>query len=112
MNGRLNGLWLVAVIAMAEVFHLGRPVTPTAPVVETKIEQQSQSSTAAKGRARTGKELLEEYDRAGTSRANLRITVATIPDPIDARAAYKFDEILEAMQVGAQDSGYVLDRFY
>ena len=64
--------------------------------------------------ALTGVQLLQDYygSKPGTDHVNhLRILFASLPDPVDARAAYKFDEILEALQAGAQDSGFVLDRF-
>jgi hypothetical protein len=41
-----------------------------------------------------------------------RVLVAMVPDPVDTRIAYRFDETLEAIQTGAQSAGYVLDRFY
>src|SRR5262245_18880762 len=37
--------------------------------------------------------------------------IALVPDPVDAHAAYRFDETLESLQTGVQEAGYLLDRF-
>src|SRR2546425_8735558 len=115
MNDRFNGLWLVALIAVAEVFHFSpepassAPPTPQAQVTDKKTPPASDPSMAL-----TGVQLLQDYygSKPGTDHVNhLRILFASLPDPVDARAAYKFDEILEALQAGAQDSGVVFGRF-
>jgi len=115
MNDRFNGLWLVALIAVAEVFHFSpEPASSAPPARQAQVTDKKAPPASDPSMALTGVQLLQDYygSKPGTDHVNhLRILFASLPDPVDARAAYKFDEILEALQAGAQDSGFVLDRF-
>ena len=43
---------------------------------------------------------------------SLEALVAMAPDPIDSHSRWQFDPIQDALQRGAADSGFVVDRFY
>jgi len=115
MNNRSSGLWLVVMIAMAEVFHFSPQSGSTAPPAPQAQNANKKTPDASdKSMGLTGAQLLQDYYGAEPDinhLSHLRILFASLPDPVDARTAYKFDEILEALQAGAQDSGFVLDRF-
>src|SRR3989454_11859643 len=114
MNDRFNGLWLVALIAVAEVFHVSpEPASTAPPAPQAQVTDKKAPPATDPSMALTGVQLLQDYygSKPGTDHANhLRIFFASLPDPVDSRSAYKFDEILEALQAGAQESGFVVDR--
>jgi hypothetical protein len=114
MNQRFNGLWLVALVAVAGMFGLAPQTTPPAPSSTSAVSADKQTPPPGTMPPSTAKEILQDYYGANPGRIEPKILFASLPDPVDARAAYKFDEILEAIQTGAQDSepGFVLDRFY
>lgn len=49
---------------------------------------------------------------AARSGVRVRFLMATVPDPIDSHAGWQFDTVLDAIQQGVSDTGWVLDRFY
>src|SRR5262245_61588235 len=46
------------------------------------------------------------------SKYSVRFLIATVPDPLDSHLAYMFDRAVDAIQKGAQESGYALDRLF
>jgi hypothetical protein len=45
-------------------------------------------------------------------RTDVHFLLATLPDYVDSHMRWDFDAMMSALQAGANDSGFVLDRFY
>ena len=144
MNDRSAGLWVVLLVALAGVLHVG-PVGPQsggqsekrtppaatqpAPLDELNGAEQSVIAELEKfypvdhkddsgcgkyfsaGGQSSGKpeKRCAVMDKFKESRS--LAVIAMVPDPLDSHAAYRFDETLEALQTGAQEAGYLFDRF-
>src|SRR5262245_14411475 len=126
MRERTSSLWIVALVAFAGMFHF-LPATNT-PNQTTPNPGALRSSGSYETALRlladhyliacqeqpitkpdsciTEEKALEEFRKS-----NGKVLLALVPDPIDARGTYKFDEAIEALRAGAQNAEYLLDRF-
>ena len=119
MNGRSSGFWVLIILGLAGVSGAGvletkqaapagskETTTSTAPVESTDVAACKEKDPL--------QAMLRDYYTTIPSRlsdANIAsVLIATVPDPSDARAAYRFDERLESLERAIQDAGYVVDR--
>ena len=121
MNNRNYGTWLIPILMALAIylpFSTGKPeaITTTPPsTTETKVES---------GKAQI-KDLASDHPLLqflGTNESNLaleqlrnyevKLLIATVPDPQDSSLGYLFDRHVSAIQLAAQAAGYVPDHFY
>ena len=122
MNQRSSSLWIVALVALAGILRLssspgslptarsisaesesGAPQKPADPITTDKAVGNLLNEYYSSLNEEYLKHFRDEHGRA---------VIALVPDPIDTRIAYRFDETVEAIQTGAQDARYILDRFW
>src|SRR5262249_45833947 len=49
---------------------------------------------------------------AAQGRVVAEFFIATVPDPVDSRFGYRFDSVLDALQMAVETHGWSLDRFW
>lgn len=47
----------------------------------------------------------------GISDLEIDFLIATVPDPIDSTSGYRFDSVVDAIRLAAENCGYVFDRY-
>src|SRR5262249_3606697 len=123
MNERSSGLWIVALVALAGLFHVVPGPAPAPPGRGSAESTETEASTFGPApnvdRDPVQTLLADHYltnpssdDALRRFKAeNGRVLIALVPDPLDNHATHRFDEAIEALQAGFVSSGYLLDRF-
>jgi hypothetical protein len=128
MNERTSGLWIVALVAFAGLFHvvLGANPPQSASASLERTETSSQNSSPVLTDDLAIKLLADHYlidkptancsqpkpDACLAAEAVRRfnaeegkVLIALLPDPLDAHATHRFDETVEALEAGLVSSG-------
>ncbi len=118
-----SGLWIVLVAALGVYYVPSKSGSPG--TVADKAGSKPAMGEEKPGGDSSSWELdplrpLWEFWRTGAESQNrpqlpvgydLEYIVATVPDPIDSAFAYRFDDMIDAMQRAVETQGYVLDRW-
>jgi hypothetical protein len=120
MNNRDYGVWLIPILAALVVYSPMYSGSPPEGSVPARVAAPT-AGEAAKEKKETkasGEILLRQFFCADlTTQAgclepsDLRILLATVPDPMDSGLAHLFDRQVASIQRALERSGYVLDRF-
>src|SRR5262245_28213021 len=120
MNNRDYGVWLIPILAALAVYfpiYSGSPpegfvparIAAPTPGEPAKEEKEAKASGEILLRQFLCADLTTEGDCLEPS--DLRILLATVPDPMDSGLAHLFDRQVASIQRALERSDYVLDRF-
>ena len=97
----------------------GKPAESSLPARHSQAEGGSDGSRLTPfedfwnvGNAKAGVEIGESLARQTQNKMNVQFLIATVPDPIDSRFAYRFDLILDSIEDAVEFDRWNLDHFW
>ena len=120
MTNRDYGVWLIPILTALAVYFPMYSGSPPEGSVPASVAAPTPGEPAKEKKETTasGEILLRQFlcadltTQAGCLKvSDLRILIATVPDPMDSGLAHLFDRQLASIQRALERSGYVLDRF-